>query len=274
MGGDMRQWMGNRLETRVAFVDMSVNLDFYGIGEDPILADHPLRYNIKPGGGLLEGRYRLGTSPVWAGMRYSYAQTPVTFEAPAGTPGLPDFKRTTRVGGLTPSLSLEKRDNFFTPTRGSYLEATFGLYSPSLGADDTFQRFLLVGMQYLPLRDALFLGLRGQVSTSSTNTPFYMRPYIYQRGVPAMRYMGEQMAQIEAELRWQFWKRFSAVGFGGTGAAWVSDDRFESPKSVGAGGVGFRYEIARKYGIHVGADVATGPDGAAWYIQWGSAWLR
>jgi hypothetical protein len=278
MGADMRQWLGNTLETRVAFVDMSVNLDFYGIGEDPILADHPLRYSIKPTGGLLEARYRIRKSPVWAGMRYSYAQTGVTFEAPDGTPGLPDFNRTTKVGGLTPSLTLEKRNNFFTPTRGTYLETTLGLYSPALGADETFQRFQFVGMQYVPLRRALFLGVRGQVSTSSTNTPFYMRPYIYQRGVPAMRYMGTVVTQIEGELRWQFWKRFSLVGFGGKGANWVEAERFESffenLNTVGAGGAGFRYEIARKYGLHVGADVATGPDGAAWYIQFGSAWLR
>jgi len=274
----MRQWLGNTLETRVAFVDMSVNLDFYGVGSDPILADKPLRYNLKPTGGVLEARYRLAKSPVWVGMKYSYAQTEITFSAPEGTPGLPDYKRTTKAGGLTPSLTLETRDNFFTPTRGTYLETSVGLYSPALGADDTFQRFLFVGMQYFPLTDALFLGFRGQASTSSTNTPFYMRPYVYQRGVPAMRYLGTVVAQIEGELRWQFWKRFSLVGFGGTGANWVEAGEFhdylDNLNTVRAGGAGFRYEIARKYGMHVGADVATGPDGAAWYIQFGSAWLR
>ena len=279
VGADMRQWLDNTLATRVAFIDMSVNLDFYGIGEDPILAEKPLRYNLKPSGGVLEARYRIASSPVWAGMKYSYAQTEVTFDAPAGTPGLPDYKRTTKAGGLTPSLTLETRDNFFTPTRGTYLETSLGIYSPALGSDDSFKRFLLIGMQYVPLRHALFLGVRGQVSKASSSTPFYMLPYVYQRGVPAMRYMGTVVTQIEGELRWQFWKRFSLVGFGGTGMNWVEvDSRFEdffnNSNSVVAGGAGFRYEIARKYGMHMGADVATGPDGAAWYIQFGSAWLR
>jgi hypothetical protein len=37
------------------------------------------------------------------------------------------------------------------------------------------------------------------------------------RGIPAMRYQGESTAQAEAELRWQFWQRFSLVGFAGAG---------------------------------------------------------
>jgi hypothetical protein len=40
------------------------------------------------------------------------------------------------------------------------------------------------------------------------------------------------------------------------------------------GGAGFRYELARKYGLHMGVDVATGPAGQAMYVQFGSAWMR
>jgi len=89
-----------------------------------------------------------------------------------------------------------------------------------------------------------------------------------------MRYQGEEMAQLEAELRWQFWKRFSLVGFAGGGAVWNDFERFEDSKTVVTGGTGFRYELARKYGIHMGVDVAVGPDDPAVYIQVGSAWAR
>ena len=40
------------------------------------------------------------------------------------------------------------------------------------------------------------------------------------------------------------------------------------------GGGGFRDEIARKYGIHMGLDLAFGPDNTAVYVQVGSAWAR
>jgi hemolysin activation/secretion protein len=60
-----------------------------------------------------------------------------------------------------------------------------------------------------------------------------------------MRYQGNEAASIEAELRWQFWRRFSAVAFGGFGAAWNDFARFKAVTTVPTGGVGFRYEIAR-----------------------------
>jgi hypothetical protein len=79
---------------------------------------------------------------------------------------------------------------------------------------------------------------------------------------------------VEAELRYQFWKRFSLVGFAGTGAAWIDLDNFERTNSVTTGGGGFRYELARRYKLHMGIDVAFGPDGPAFYVQFGSAWFR
>ena len=272
--GDLRNWFDDRLQTLAGVVYASVDLDFYGIGEDSVLADDPLSYNLEPKGGMLQAKYRIGDSRFWAGLSYAFARTDVTFDAPAGTPGLPDYASESNVGGTTPSLTFDTRNNIFTPTRGTYVEATAGLFSEALGGDGEFQRAQLVTMQFVPLHPRLFLGLRGQVAASFGAVPFYLRPFIYMRGVPMMRYQGEEMAQLEAELRWQFWKRFSLVGFAGGGAVWNDFERFEDSKTVVTGGTGFRYELARKYGIHMGVDVAVGPDDPAVYIQVGSAWAR
>ena len=69
--------------------------------------------------------------------------------------------------------------------------------------------------------------------------------------------------QLELEVRYQFWKRFSAVVFGGYGEVWNDEDAFQRKLGVGAGGLGFRYELARKYQMHMGIDVGYGPDGPA-----------
>ena len=89
-----------------------------------------------------------------------------------------------------------------------------------------------------------------------------------------MRYQGETVAQAEAEVRWQCWKRFSLVGFAGYGATKGEYQGVERERSVETGGFGFRYEIARKQKIHVGLDVGFGPDTTAVYVQIGSAWAR
>jgi outer membrane protein assembly factor BamA len=274
MAGNVSHWLDDRLQTTVGIIRASVNLDFYGIGENGALKNHPLAYNLEPSGGVARARVRLGHSFVWAGLSYALADTQVRFDAPAQTPGLPDFQRDSRVGGLTPSLTYDSRDNIFTPMGGAYVEVGAGLFSRALGGDNEFQRVSLTAMHFLPLHPKLTLGVRGDATLSFGDVPFYMRPFVALRGVPVMRYQGDEVAQVEVELRWQFWKRFSLVGFAGGGAAWNDFERIDNTQTLVTGGAGFRYEIARKYGLHMGLDVAFGPDTTAIYVQFGSAWAR
>jgi len=274
VAGDVRHWLDDRLQTLVGLGYASINLDFYGVGDDPVLRNEPLAYTLEPLGGVARAKYRLANSRWWAGLGYIFATTQVAFDKPAGTPGLPAFESDSRIGGLTPTLSYDSRDNLFTPTHGTFAEATAGLFSEALGGDADFQRVGLVLTHYVALHPRLTLGLRGDVNLSFGDAPFYMCPFVYFRGVQAMRYQGEHVGQAEAELRWRFWKRFSLVGFVGGGMAWNDFERYEKSHSVVAGGTGFRYEVARKYGLHMGLDVAFGPDDPILYVQFGSAWLR
>jgi outer membrane protein assembly factor BamA len=274
MLGDVRHWFDDRLETQAGIMHLSANLDFNGIGKDAFLERHPIQYNLEPTGGVVRAKYRLGDSTFWLGLGYAFAVTRVTFKAAEGTPGLPDIKRDTRVGGLTPSFTYDTRDNLFTPLRGTFVEALLGIFSPALGADDDFQRLQVTAIHYIPLPSSLYLGLRGDGAATFGDTPFYLKPFISLRGAPIMRYQGDEVASIEAELRWQFWGRFSVLGFVGAGAAWNDAERVNNAQKIVTGGFGFRYEIARKYGIHMGLDLAFAPDNAAVYVQVGSAWSR
>jgi hypothetical protein len=272
---DLRNWLDERLKTQVALVYASLNFDFFGLGDNPALRDRSLGYNLEPLGGMASAKYRIGNSSFWAGLGYVFASTEVTFDAPPGTPGLPfPFQGMSRVGGLTPSITFDSRDNMFTATRGTYVDLSPGLYSQAFGGTSEFQRVDLTAIHYLPLDPKLTLGVRGGAAASYGDVPFYMRPYIALRGAPIMRYQGDQVAEVEAEVRWQFWQRFSLVGFAGTGAAWNGSTRFDNPLTVVTGGFGFRYELARKYGLHMGLDLAFGPPGPALYVQFGSAWMR
>ena len=66
--------------------------------------------------------------------------------------------------------------------------------------------------------------------------------------------------------------------FRGVGQAFNSDDN-EGEGEGGSGavfakGFGFRYLIARRFGLHAGIDVAQGPGENAIYFQVGNAWAR
>ena len=266
--GDVRHWFDDRLQTLAGVIDSSVNLDFYGTGRDR--PPQPVTVNLEPQGGMLQAKTRLADSPVWAGLGYAFASTRISIDGSERTPGLPDFERTSRVGGLTPSLTWDTRDNIFTPTRGTYVEGNVGIYAPAFGSDRTFQRALLMAMHYEPLAREWFVGARGRVQSAFGDEPFYLDPFVGLRGVPVMRYQGETVADAEAELRWQFMNRVSLVGFGGVGGTWNDGDT----ESVLSGGFGIRYELAREYGIHFGLDLAFSDSDAAIYLQIGSAWAR
>jgi hypothetical protein len=92
--------------------------------------------------------------------------------------------------------------------------------------------------------------------------------------INTLGYQGEQVAETELEMRWQFHPRFSAVAFGGAGTVRDDGGRGDGDSSVTAGGAGFRYLIARKYGLHMGMDLAFGPDDPVIYFVFGSSWMR
>ena len=55
--------------------------------------------------------------------------------------------------------------------------------------------------------------------------------------------------------------RSTLVGFAGAVAAWNDLERFDNKTTVLTGGAGFRYEPARRHGLHIGLDAAFGPAG-------------
>lgn len=274
MAADVRQWMDDRVQTVAAILDAKLNLDFYGVGQDEVLEHDPLRYTLEPLGGGVRGRFRLGGSRLWVGVSYVLADTHISFDDQSLAAALLDPPEDSRIGGLTPSLTFDSRDNIFTPTRGTYFEGSTGVYDEALGGDTSFQRVALLWIVYRPLHPRVFFGVKSGLTFSFDNPPFYMLPYISLRGAPVLRYQGEEAAEVETEVRWQCWKRWSVVGFAGTGAAWNDFEDTEDVKSIVTGGAGVRYELARKYGLHFGLDAAWGPDDSALYIQFGSAWAR
>jgi hypothetical protein len=64
------------------------------------------------------------------------------------------------------------------------------------------------------------------------------------------------------------------VGFGGAGRTWTERANRSFRQSVGSGGAGFRYELASKFGLNAGMDVAASPGTTAVYFVVGNAWFR
>lgn len=270
--GDVSRWLNGRLRTLAGGGAGIVNLDFYGLGGEP--AERAVRYSLQFSGAVLQANWQLAPKSPWAaGVRYVYASVDPKLREGTASTGLADRVRV-QVSAPTAVLEFDTRDNAFTPTRGVYAEASWLASRQSLGANVDFERFTQVLMGWAPVRHDVTLGARGNYAWSSDETPFFLRPFVQLRGVPAVRYQGDQAASVEAEARWQFLGRWSVVAFGGAGRTWSRRDGASFTQDVGSGGLGFRYELARKFGLHAGIDVAASPGTTAVYLVVGNAWFR
>jgi len=274
MAGDSTLWLDGRLKTTVGGIGGYLNLDIYGLGATPGEQDDAVRYTLAMSGAMAQLDWQLApSSPWWIGMRLVYANIEPRLRDEPRFPGLEDHVRSTMPG---PGVQLiyDTRDNLFTPTRGLYSETSAIVFDEAFGGSRNFQRYEQMLIGYWTLAPTVTLGARGDYQQVEGDAPFYARPYIYMRGIPAMRYPGERVGVVEGEVRWQFLGRWSVVAFGGVGSARIDEGPAPRTKTAGAGGLGFRYEIAHKFGMHVGVDVARGPDDTAVYLTVGNAWFR
>jgi hypothetical protein len=268
-------WGDGDVQTLIGVGKVGLELSLYGVGNDPSVADHPIDYGLDAEGFVGEVRRRFGDSKWWGGLRLVYARSEVDFEDPrGGVAGAGAEDEGVTLAGPALTLRYDSLDNFFTPTSGTLWDNNVSFFDDSFGGSRDFQTFQEILIHHWTLAPDFFLGARGQFDASFGDTPFYVRPYIQLRGIPSLRYQGEEAASVELELRWQFHPRFSAVGFGGTGWAWTDFEDVDRSQNASAGGVGMRYMIAREFGLHAGLDVAYGPEEGAVYVQFGNAWVR
>ena len=270
---DASRWLDGRLRTLLGVGAGQFNLDFFGLGSAPSSLDEGVRFSLQFTGAVAQANWQLAPKSPWAlGLRYAYADVDPKPRY-SNFQGLAERVRV-KVSAPTTIAEFDTRDNVFTPTRGIYAESSWLASRKALGASDDFERFQQVLIGWHALTDDVTLGARGNYAWSSDGTPFFLRPFIQLRGVPAVRYQGDQAASVELEARWQFFGRWSVVAFGGAGATRTNRQTFAATQSVGSGGVGFRYLLASKFGMHAGIDVAHSPGTTALYFVVGNSWFR
>lgn len=264
-GDDNWRWRGG-----VGHPD--INIDFYGAGGDVGGDDLKLAYNLEGWLSTQQVMRRIGESENFVGGRWIYFDLEARFDSSESPLPIDPGVREATSSGLGLFFEHDSRDNFFTASRGwkGYVEAMS--YSPSWGSDEEYQTYRAYGFGYMPLGEKFVLGGRADARAARGDVPFYQLPYVDLRGIPILRYQDQSVAVVEAELRWNVTSRWALLAFAGTGRTWGTSKNFDDADSADAWGVGFRRLVARRLGIYMGLDVASGPEETIVYIQAGSAW--
>ncbi len=271
-GGYSNNWMNDSLRYLGALGYAAFNLDFYGVGEDGLPSDTSIPFNIDGIVLFQDLAYRLFNSDIFLGAQYSIVSTEVTIDLSETIPGISPAQLDSSDGGAGPTLLYDSRDNTFTPNRGNKAGVSAIFHSPSIGGDFTYEMYAASWLTWFQVHPKVNLALRFEGDLAEGDTPFYALPFISLRGIPALRYQDEVVIVGEVEARYQASTRWSFIGFTGAGRVADTIGELGSATSRHTIGTGFRYYIARKFGLHSGVDVAWGPEKAYVYITVGSAW--
>jgi len=265
--------INSRIKYLVGGGYVHLNLSFYKTL--PQFGEKEFAFTINAIPAILQAIKRIGYSHWYAGFRYMFLKTDISFNGDQGLKPLTDsvdFNKLISQFGVV--VELDKRDNVFTPDKGLKMHFDATKSDEAIGSDYDFWKLNYYGYWYQPLSTQTILGVRFDLKQSFGDVPFYALPFIEMRGIPIARYQGKVTVLTELELRQDIKYRWSVVGFTGTGKAFDYWDKFGASDWVFSYGAGFRYLLARKFKLRTGIDLAHGAGGWAYYIVFGSNWAK
>lgn len=252
----------------------NLDLDWFGKGDR--LGDKPISYTNDVLFLTQKITFKLGDTNFYVGPQYRFLATDASFARDSESGGIPAFELQSQTAGLGAIIAYDSLDQPFSPTRGIRAEVSYSQQADAFGGDFDYGRFNYFGILYIPIGEKFVLGLHADGGlVTGGQAPFYDLPGLNMRGIPRGRYVDNAALLGEAELRYDITERWSLIGFAGAGRVADSFGNLGSAETHAAVGAGFRYLIARQYGMRMGLDVGYGDDGD-WsvYVTMGTGWVR
>jgi hypothetical protein len=271
-------WGPDKVRSTTAVAKPTIHIKYYGNNND-YLSKNPVKLELNAWVAAERVMVRIGKTNLFLGGSYVFFTTENTIDT------LPDKplinKILTKLDGrstlsmLIPLANYDSRDNIFTPTKGINAGLGFTYNATWLGADQDFYALNPYFLGYQPISKKVLSAWRFDASFMFGDPPLYALPYIQLRGVSAMRYQSDNTMLVETEWRFVVYKRWSVDVFTGTGKAFTAFSNFSNATWVYNYGFGFKYELAKQYGMHIGIDFAWSNNREfAFYIIVGTAWNK
>lgn len=259
-------WKEDRIRYVGAAGLLNVNIDYYGS------LPKPLKFNSNLWFLMQQIQFRISDTDLFLGVNYTLSPANNKFEIPVDLPEFEGFKFSTTISEVSALITWDSRNNVFSPSRG-ILAQIKPVYSDTwMGGGSRYGKINMGILGFTPVHRKVTLGGKVQNNSKLGDIPFYIRPYVHLRGVPMVKYQDNNALFLETELDWNVYKRWHLIGFTGFGTAFDTYDNINNGNSVFSGGGGFRYLLARKFGLKMGMDFAFSPDEFAFYVTMGHAW--
>ncbi len=273
-GGHRHTWQDDHIRYLFAAGYANIDLDIYsgdvaGFGNNKAIETQTRGY-----GGMQKLLFRIGDSPVFLGASQFWAKMDISAQNNPLVDRL--WKQvlgdSSTSSGFGVVAEYDTTDNFFWPGRGVSLSGEYQFYGHYFGGNYRYDLLTLDGKYFVPLTPTWTLSLAANyqmLSQQDNHLPPMARPYIQLRGISRYRYQGDDVSTVQTQLAWQVTPRWVVQGFVGAGSAVETASDLYNKAEV-AWGSGFRYLIAREYGLHTGIDVAFSDSDQAVYFNVGS----
>src|SRR5436190_5550832 len=239
---------------------MDINFQFYL--EDPTAStgnfyDYSTKANL-----LVLQVQRNIFKRLYFGPTTSFIKSTTTF-------GFPDVSGKDSVSKSTLNnigyiISNDTRDHVQNPTRGIFLNFKNQFYRSWAGSDYEFERYLLTYNQFIKLNkkdDKKILALRASLNIATGDVPFEGQTVVGSddiRGYSQGQYRNDQVYTLQAEYRWNFYKRWGLVAFAGVASAVEKLSDIPDNDILPGVGAGIRFKMLPKEKVNIGIDGAVG----------------
>ncbi len=267
-------WKGDKIRYRGVIGYGDINLKYYR-SANFLPNDISAEFGIKSTFILQQVKFRLGESDFFLGGKYTFGKTNIQFPKILDFPEIDPLDFDITNSGVSLIGEFENYKNVFSPNQGMRIHLDYLQNFEFLGSNRNWGKITFSSVFYFPVNHFWVPAIRVEALMATGDAPFYSKPFVGLRGVPAMRYQGDLTILAETEQSFNIKSsRWDLVAFGGVGTAFKSLDDLKAGDVAWSAGGGFRYLMARLFGLKMGIDVARGPEDWAVYVVFGSAWLR
>lgn len=242
------------------------DIPFFDFEEDGTFVDYNTKFNYVE----LAGKRQI-IKDLYLGAKMSYSYIVTTFAS--------DFipVETDKLMGLGFVSEFDNRDYIMNPKKGLNSKIETFSYLEAMGSSSQYHRIEMQFNKYFSLSDRALIMTRFFGVLSVGDVPFSGLNIVGRddlRGYSNGKYRGNQVYNIQSEYRWNFYKRWGMVAFGGLA---IATNDFKGDNYSGllpAIGTGIRFNAIRSRNINVGMDVAVGKEDWGLYFRIGEAFTR
>ena len=160
---------------------------------------------------------------IYLGPTGSFIKSTTTFGFPDASGE--DSVSKSNLNNIGYIISNDTRDHVQYPTRGMFLNFKNQFYRSWVGSDYEFERYIITYNQFFKLSkkdDKQVLAMRANLNIAAGDVPFEGQTVVGGddiRGYSQGKYRNDQVYTLQAEYRWNFYKRWGMVAFAGVASA-------------------------------------------------------